>query len=280
MKKAINFWSFDNKTAKEAIDLAHNIGYDGIELTLDETGPVNLATTNQELLDLKKHAESTGIKIHSLATGLYWQYSIVSEDKKQRDKAIDIAVKQLEAAKILGADCILFVPGTVGVDFVPDYNETVRYDIAYERALKTLNELKTVAEKHEVYIGVENVWNKFLLSPIEMRNFIEKINSPYVGAYFDVGNVVYSGYPEHWIEILGKHIKKVHFKDYKNAVGGIHGFVDLLAGDVNWKAVMRAFNSIGYDDWVTAEILPPYTHCPDQILYNTFASMERILELC
>src|SRR5659263_668632 len=90
-------------------------------------------------------------------------------------------------------------------------------------------------------IGLENVWNKFLLSPIEMRDFIDKIDSSYVGAYLDVGNVINTGYPEQWIRILGKRIKKVHFKDFRKSVGTLSGFVDLLAGDVDYPEVMKEF---------------------------------------
>jgi hexulose-6-phosphate isomerase len=99
-----------------------------------------------------------------------------------------------------------------------------------------------------------------------------------VGAYFDVGNVVATGLPEDWIRILGKRICKVHFKDYRAAAGGLHGFVDLLAGDVNWPSVMAAFKEIGYDGWCTAEMLPPYTHCSEQIVFNTSAAMSAIFK--
>ena len=123
------------------------------------------------------------------------------------------------------------------------------------------------------------IWNKFLLSPLEMRDFIDKFSSAYAGAYFDVGNVVYSGYPEHWIKILGKRIKKVHLKDYRRVAGGLHGFVDLLSGDVDYPAVIKALKEINYDGWLTAEMLPPYTHYTDQILINTSLSMDRIINM-
>jgi hexulose-6-phosphate isomerase len=138
-------------------------------------------------------------------------------------------------------------------------------------------QLKEEAEATKVSICLENVWNKFLLSPLEMRDFIDKINSPYVGVYLDVGNVIYTGYPEHWIRILGKRIKKVHFKDFRRKVGTLEGFVDLLAGDVNFPEVMQAFKEVGYDDYVTAEMIPNYTHYTNQIIYNTSKSMDRIL---
>ena len=112
---------------------------------------------------------------------------------------------------------------------------------------------------------------------MEMARFIDEVGSDYVGSYFDVGNVLFSGYPEHWIKILNKRIKKVHFKDYRRAAGDLHGFVDLLAGEVNWPNVMAELEKISYDGWVTAEMLPPYTHYPEAILYNTSYSMDKIL---
>jgi len=277
MKKAISIWSFKGKTTRQAIDLAKEAGYDGIELALDEKGEVNLESTKEELLAIKEYAKKSDIVIHSVATGLYWTYSLTSDDEKERNKALAIAEKQIETAKILGATSVLIVAGGVGVDFVPGW-KTVRYDIVYERALEAMNRLKKIAEKHKIDIGVENVGNKFLLSPLEMRNFIDAIDSPYVGTYLDVGNVLYTmGYPEHWIEILGKRIKKVHFKDYRRAAGGLHGFVDLLSGDVDWAAVMKAFKNAGYNGWVTAEMLPPYEQHSEQILFNTSLAMNRII---
>jgi hexulose-6-phosphate isomerase len=99
-----------------------------------------------------------------------------------------------------------------------------------------------------------------------------------VGAYFDVGNVLYAGYPEHWIRILNKRIKKVHFKDYRREAGGLSGFVDLLAGDVNYPEVIKALKEIGYDNYVIGEMIPGYTHHANQIVYNTSSSMDAILE--
>ena len=116
-----------------------------------------------------------------------------------------------------------------------------------------------------------------MLSPLEMRDFIDVIDSSYIGSYLDVGNIISSGFPEHWIRILGKRIKKVHLKDYKKNPGGLNCFVDLLSGDVNWPEVIKAFKEIEYDSWFTAEMLPPYKYYPDQIIYNTSAAMDQIL---
>lgn len=275
MKKSISIWSFQESDVRKCIRLAAEAGFQGIELALDLTGDVAVDTTEDELLHIKKEADNCGIQIHSVASGLYWDYSFTSNSEEERNKAYDTAVCQIRTARILGADSVLIIPGAVGVDFMKG-REVIPYDTAYERALESFQKLKITAKEYEIQVGIENVWNKFLVSPLEMKTFLDQIDSPYVGAYFDVGNVVFNGYPEHWIKILGNRIKKVHFKDYRREAGGLCGFVDLLAGDVDWKAVMEAFEAVGYDGWCTAEMLPPYSQYSDQIIYNTSASMERI----
>jgi L-ribulose-5-phosphate 3-epimerase len=278
VKKGINIWSFpEGKDIKYCMKLAKEAGFEGIELALAETGELSLESNEIEIQDIKYAAEDTGIELSSLATGLYWAYSFTSSIKEKREKAKDILKKQLDSASLLGVDTILVIPGAVGVDFIPGC-EVVEYDTAYEYAFNAIAEMASYAENLKVNIGLENVWNKFLLSPLEMKDFIDKINSPYVGAYLDVGNVIYSGYPEHWIKILGKRIKKVHFKDYRREVGGISGFVDLLAGDVDYVKVMNALQKIDYKSYVTAEMIPGYKLYPEQIIYNTSKSMDRILE--
>ena len=276
MKKGISIWSFAEPDIKKCFKLAKDAGFDGVEVALDENGPVSLTSTREEMLELKAYAESLGLELYSVASGLYWSYNYTSKVKENREKAKSITRKQLEIASWLGCDTILVVPGAVNVAFEPG-SEIVEYDVAYERALAALKELAPYAEELKVSIGVENVWNKFLLSPVEMADFIDKVGSDYVGSYFDVGNVLYIGYPEHWIKALGSRIKKVHFKDYRREAGGLCGFVDLLSGDVNWPAVMAQFEKVGYDGWVTAEMLPPYTYYPETIIYNTSNAMDKIL---
>lgn len=277
IKKAINIWSFKAGTSvTSCLEIAKAAGFDGIELALNETGEVSLTSTEKELLEIKKYAQDTEIELPSLATGLYWSYSLTSESKLIRDKAKSIVKKQLEMAAVIGADTILVVPGAVGVDFVSD-SEIVSYDKAYDYALEALTELKAEAESFKVSIGIENVWNKFLLSPLEMRDFIDKVNSDFIGAYLDVGNIIYTGYPEQWIRILASRIKKIHFKDFRRSVGTLSGFVDLLAGDVNFPEVVKALHEINYHSYVTAEMLPNYTHHTNQIIFNTSNSMDQIL---
>lgn len=276
MKKGINIWSFrGGLSAREYINMAKDAGYDGIEFALDETGVITLESSDDEIREIKRIAEGEGLDTPSLASGLYWKYPLTSSNEEIRKKSMDIVKKQLDAAALLGADTILVVSGLVGADFIPGC-EVTEYDVAYDRSLEALTQLKEYAEKVKVNIGLENVWNKFLLSPLEMRDYIDKIDSPYVGAYFDVGNVVYSGYPEHWIKILGSRIKKVHFKDFKARVGNINGFVDLLSGDVNYPGVMEQLEKVGYDDYVIAE-MGIYKNYPDQTIYTTSIAMDRIL---
>lgn len=276
MKKGINIWSFPAGSIKDSLTLAKNAGFEGVELALGAEGELSMTSTENEIKEVKKLADGMGLALYSLSCGLCWDYRLSDDDPALRAKAKDMIKKQLETAKILGADTILVIPGAVNVEFsFPE--KKVAYDVVYDRALEGLNELKHEAEALKVNIALENVWNKFLLSPMEMRDFIDKLDSEYVGSYLDIGNTMYCSFPEDWVRILGKRIKKVHFKDYRVQAGGLHGFVDLLAGDVDYPEVVKALGEIGYDDWVSAEMIPNYKHHTDAIIYNTSYAMDRIL---
>ena len=246
MKKGISIWAFGQTALERAFELAAQAGFEGVEVALAESGELTLETAEADIEKIKAVAENAGLALYSVASGLYWEYSLTSNDPVIRKKAEAIAKKQLDVAAWLGCGTVLVVPGIV--------DESVSYDLAYDRALDALKRLAPYAEQRGVVIGVENVWNKFLLSPLEMRDFIDNIGSPFVKAYFDVGNVVRDGYPEQWINILGSRIAKIHFKDYKRAVGTLDGFVDLLEGDVDYPAVMAALSAAGYNGWLTAEV--------------------------
>jgi hexulose-6-phosphate isomerase len=148
-----------------------------------------------------------------------------------------------KCAAALGVDGMLLHPGQLTSEGT--------YQDAWDGLLKELKELAPVAESHKVAIGVENVWNKFLLSPKEMREFVDAVGSNWVGTYLDTANMMAYGYPEHWIRELGKRIKKVHFKDFKRRE---HRFVNLLDGDTDWPLVMKEFRNIGYDSYVIHEV--------------------------
>ncbi|MGQ9631049.1 MAG: sugar phosphate isomerase/epimerase family protein [bacterium] len=255
--------------------MAKEAGFEGIELNMSADGAITPESARTEIERIAQSARKAGIAISSLCGGLLWDNPLTSGDPDVRERGKKIAAKSLEIASWLGADTVLVIPGFVGIGFRPG-SEVVPYDVAYERSLDAIKSLSEVAEKHKVFVGVENVWNKFLLSPLEMRDFVDKVGSPYVGVYFDVGNVLLTGYPEHWIRILGGRIKKVHLKDFKTSIGNIEGFVDLLEGDVNWPEVISALKEIGYDGYLVAEVFP-YKHHTEALLWNTSKSMDHIL---
>jgi len=279
MKKSISIWSFGgNWSLEEKMHLARNAGFAGFEIDLSEDGPVNLKSTSTDLKAVRLLAEKCGLELSGLATGLYWGANAASADPATREKAGRLLERQIECAAALGIDAILVVPGAVGVDFIPGC-EIVPYELAWDRAGEFIRAALPVAEKARVTIGIENVWNKFLLSPLEMKSFLDSFGSEWVGSYFDVGNTLITGYPEHWIAVLGNRIRRVHFKDFRRAVGTADGFCDLLSGDVSWPGVMAELKATGYQGWVAAEMIPPvpfYKHRPEVLIHNTSRAMDAI----
>lgn len=268
-------------TLAEMFRLAREAGFAGFEIDLSEGGPLTLASSPSEIAEVRALAERNGIELSGLATGLYWGANPASEDAAVRAQAEKILRRQIEIANSLHLDAVLVVPATVAADFIPNC-EIVPYDTAWQRATDFVRDALPIAEKSRVKICIENVWNKFLLSPIEMRQFIAQFNSEWVGAYFDVGNALAHGYPEHWIKILGNQVQRVHLKDYRRAVGSVDGFVEILSGDVNWPAVMGALRAIDYDGWLTAEMIPPvpfYKFAPETLVFNTSRAMDALLEM-
>ena len=199
MNKGINIWSFTSGTLLDKFKLAADAGFDGIEVAIGETGELGLEATKEDLLKIRKAANDLGLEIYSVCNDLVWTNSLTSPDAEERERAKKFVRRQLEVASILGADTILIVPGCVSASFAPNFG-IVDYDVAYELAYESIKDLIPDAEKYGVVIGVENVWNKFLLSPLEMRDFIDKFDSPWVQSYFDVGNVMLTGYPEQWMQ--------------------------------------------------------------------------------
>lgn len=273
MLKGINQWCFPEGTSLESVfEHSSKAGFDAVELNLYTPGNVGLTleTTAAEAQQVRKLADSYGIRLRSLSTGLMWSHSLSSEEASVREQGRNIVTKQLELASELEIDTVLVVPAFVKKE------GSNGYDVAYSRSQEELSKLAPLAERYQVHIGVENVWNKFLLSPLEMARYIDELGSDYIGAYFDVGNVLNFGYPEQWIRILGSRIRKVHVKDFKTSVGNAGGFVPLLAGDVDWPQVRAALNEIGYKDTLTAE-LSWYAANPLQTVYDTARHLDVII---
>ena len=278
MKISASYWIFDGGLdgtlpIKSAMEQASKMGFEGIELGIASQGVLTHNTSQAECEEIVREAEKHGLEISGVASGESWTTSPTANDEDVRLKIIDFTQKALQITHWLGSDAYLFVPGAVEVFFLPDA-EVIPYDVCYQRAIEAISQLVPVAEKLGVAIAVENVWNKFLLSPLEMREFIDNFNTSQVGVYFDVGNVLLTGYPDQWIRILGSRIKRVHIKDFKLSVGNADGFVDLLEGDVDFEAVKQALSEINYDGYVTAEMIPFTPGRPEK----TAAAMKKIFK--
>jgi len=302
LKKGISYWSFDGGLEGKAdiskvLREAKAQRFDSVELSCPG-GAITLDSTEAQCKEIAKEAAGVGVEISSVATGLYWAKLPTSSDANTRKESIEITQKMLHIARWLGADAILYIPGAVDVFFDPN-SEHLPYKECWKRAQASLKASVKTAEKLKVSLCVENVWNKFLLSPLDYCNFIDSFKSKYVKAYFDTGNVRMFGFPEHWIEMLGKkRLGRVHWKDFKfkfygggeqgeeatiaegcrkiargSAWAGAYSFCDLGAGDVNWPAVLKAFAKIGYTSYVTAEMLPP----GPGLIERTSKDMDKIL---
>lgn len=224
-------------------------GFEGVELTFDEpgAGPLTLETTEGEAHRLAESAATVGIELPSAMCGAALRATpILHPDPAVRDQAVRNLERALERTKWLGAGAVLVHPGQL--------RDNTRYDDAYTWTREVLGSLRDAVDRTGVELLIENVWNKFLLSPLEMRAIVDSVGHPSIGVYFDVGNIVLFGYPEQWVDILGRRIKRVHVKDFKRAVGSGAGFCQLLDGDANYPAVMRALRGIGYDGYLMSEV--------------------------
>ncbi|HEX5416483.1 MAG TPA: sugar phosphate isomerase/epimerase family protein [Chloroflexota bacterium] len=266
MKKGVYLGCFPaDLSVEECFEMAGDAGFDGVELRVDEA----LIENPGRVRELRSLAER-GLPIHSVMAAAGRRPSITANEPEERARALELLRGTLRVAAELGAGAALVVPGAV--------NDQVSYDNAYTRAQTALDELARAAEETGVTACIENVWNKFLLSPLEMRRLVDEIDHPRIKVYFDVGNVLAWGYPEQWIEILGKRIERVHLTDFRTQVGNITGFVPLLAGDVNWPAVVSALQRTGYDSYLTAEVAP-YRHLARKGIFDLASSIEAIIGL-
>ncbi|HLZ46205.1 MAG TPA: sugar phosphate isomerase/epimerase family protein [Gemmatimonadales bacterium] len=194
---------------------------------------------------MKQAADAAGVRIDSVMNVDHWQYPLSSSDPAVVEKSLAGMRTSLRNAKLWGADTVLLVPAVV--------NASTSYRDAWTRSQAQIKKLLPLAGELKVVIAIEEVWNRFLLSPLEMAQYIDEFHSPWVQAWFDVGNVVLYGYPQDWIRTLGKRIVKVHLKDFKRKEGG-YSWVNLGDGDVDWPAVKAAFTDIGYSGSVIAEL--------------------------
>jgi len=235
LSKALQFGMLPkNLSNTEKFKLAKECGFEGIEAS-----PMEDLTAAEEM---GKMARDAGVPIHSIVYG-GWGAPLSDPSPEVQQKGLSGMRTALTSAKALGCDTVLLVPAIV--------TETVGYGEAYERSQNNIRKLLPLAEKLGIVIAVENVWNKFLLSPLEFARYVDEFDSPWLKAYFDVGNVIIFGYAQDWIRTLGKRIVKIHLKDFKRKG---YQWTNLLEGDVNFKQVRLALEEVGYDGFLTPEL--------------------------
>jgi len=255
-------------------DEAARLGFDGAQLFVSPGGYLSLESNEKRAGAIARRARAAGVALTSLEIEPF-SFSLTNDDHEVRRQGEGTVRRAMHLAAAMEAPGVLVIPGYVGLPWDPS-RKPVRYDLAYDRLSESLKTLAPTAEEYGLDILIENIWNMFLLSPLETRALIDGVQSPNVGVLFDTGNIVQFGFPEQWIRILGSRVKEVHLKDFRRSVGTISGFVSLLEGDVDWAEVMLALDETGYDGFLTAEVFP-YPQHGDAILTHTATAMDRIM---
>lgn len=243
LKKAVGIGMVQVKgSLRDQLQAVKDCGFDGIELN---------SPSDLDAAELQEALHASGLAVSEVVDSQHWSAPLTHPVPEMRAKGREALTTALHDAARFGASSVLLVPGIV--------NKQVSYDQAWERSVAEVKAVLPIAEQLRVTIAIENVWNQFLLSPLEAVRYVDQFASPWVGFHFDVGNVVTYGFPEQWIRILGPRIKKLHIKEYsrkkRDEQGLWKGFeVELGAGDCDWPSVMAALDEIHYEGWATAEV--------------------------
>jgi L-ribulose-5-phosphate 3-epimerase len=258
----------------QGLTIIKKAGYEGVELWLGERDWFQVKTSDSDLHALKRQIDDAGLQVSNIANALDWEQNVSMRDPAKRSAAFQHIERQIEAAQIFNTNAILIVAGLVTSD--APYNEV------YARCVESLKRLAGPAEKARVKIGVENCCSeqKFLLSPREFSKFLDDVNSPWVGIHLDVGNIHDTGFAEQWIEIHGPRITRVHLKDvlkHRGRCGEQSVYTNIFLGDNDWRAIRSAFEKVGYDGWLIAEMESRYRYAPDQQFFDTAAAMNRLI---
>lgn len=269
MYKALNYWVFGGfdgqKTPYEFIDFAKAQNLDGVELTVGDALDINIS--QDECKAIRQYADAQGIGLKTLASGAFWNLSLASVDESVRQQAVAFGKKYLQIAAWLGVEAILVIPGATRVAWEPDL-PVFSYRQAWEQSVKSLQELLPVAEVCQVTIALENVWNRFLLSPMEWKFYLDQFQSDRIGMYFDIGNCCLFGRPQDYVEILGSRIKAIHVKNFQenDCAGGLHGFGDdIEVGQVDFPALFQEMARQNLTVPMTAEMVP-FCRLPNMVL--------------
>lgn len=282
MKKSINLWAFpypQQWTLKECLQLAKDAGFDGVEINFALEGEFSAESTPGEIEAIGKLARDIGIAISGVCSFLFWPYCLTGNDPERRAKGLELARQMIQAAKLVGTENLLVVPGAVYAPWMPDF-DPVPNDVCDERARTAVRALLPEAERAGIHLNMENIFaNGFLFSPQEMVQFVDQFQSPFVQVHFDTGNIMHYQFPEHWVPILGKRIKNIHFKEWDKRTQefNLHTFRTLLDGTTNWPAVIEALDKIGYRGYLTFEYFHPFNHYPEALIYQTSDALDWML---
>lgn len=281
-KKSINLWAFPYPqlmSLEQCLRLAKDAGFDGIELNYDLDSDLSPKSGTREFEQIRKLADKIGIAISGLCSFLFWPYPLTANDPARRERGLELAGKMAQAAHDLGTENLLVVPGAVHIPWRTDY-DPVPNDVCLKRAKEAVAKLIPQAEAQKVHLNIENIFfNGFLMTPMEMAEFVDGFGSDHVHVHFDTGNIMEYQFPEHWIPILGQRIRNVHLKEYtkKGTDHSLEAFRPLLDGTTNWPAVLEAFDATGYRGYLTFEYFHPYQHWPEALIYQTSDSLDRML---
>jgi L-ribulose-5-phosphate 3-epimerase len=282
LKKSINLWAFpypDRMSLEECLQLAKRAGFDGIELNYDLDNDLSPNASPQQLAQIRQMADQIGIEISGLCSFLFWPYPLTSNDPAKRARGLELAGMMSGAAKQMGVENLLVVPGAVHIPWRDDH-EPVPNDVCEQRAREAIGKLVAHAERDRVFLNMENIFfNGFLMTPMEMNDFVDSFGSPNIQVHFDTGNISMFQHAEHWIPILGKRIKNIHFKEFtkKGTDYSLETFRPLLDGTTHWPAVIESLEAVGYEGFVTFEYFHPYQHYPEALIYQTSDSLDRML---
>jgi hexulose-6-phosphate isomerase len=282
MKKSINLWAFpypERMDLKDCFTLAKDAGFDGVEINFDLEGEFSAECSPEQLKEVGRLAERMGIAISGVCSFLYWPYSLTQEDPQRRARGMELARAMIRAARLVGTENLLVVPGAVYVPWVDDV-PPVPNDVCDRRARQAIAQLLPEAKQAGVYLNIENIFaSGYLFSPQEMVEFVDSFDSPWVQVHFDTGNIMQYQFPEHWIPILGKRIRNVHFKEWDKRMQefNLHTFRTLLDGTTNWPAVMQTLDQAGYRGYLTFEYFHPFEHYPQALVYQTSDALDWML---
>ncbi|MDR2992975.1 MAG: sugar phosphate isomerase/epimerase [Bacillus cereus] len=250
MKKAITIWALSEGVSGNipilyASKFVKTLGFDALEVSFCRNGEISQTTPVSMYKTINKQLKEQSLTISSISTLLLNDMSIISDDKEERNEAMNICKNMIEAASLLDVPTVSISPGRVQT-----HNNYINY---YRQSLEQVGVLLDYAQKNHITLCIENVWQGLLLSPMEMENYINHLNNSNLGVCIDIGNTLLNSFPQHWLKTMGNKVKKIHITDLKKRRNSIYEFRDPGHGDVEWVEIMQIIKDIGFDEYLTIE---------------------------